>query len=251
MVKKRKGADLFAAGMDVDTVPSKRLRWSATYRLIPSKYPPIAAFERVAPRADWDDLFALESLTNKRLRDEAGNIQQVPPADRVNGTNASVVMAPFTHTSTDRPTRFTDGTYGVYYAGHAFETALREVAFHMERFHAATHDLPTKDAYRCYKGAIDKVMHDVRGGSYGALLMPDTAGYAKSQQFAKALRDTGSNGIVYPSVRHPGGECIAAFRPTTVTLPVQERHVKLTWDGKRISEWFDFGTGEVTPLPPV
>ena len=250
MVKRPRGADLFSAGVDVEKVPASRVRWTATYRLIPSRYPPIAVFERIAPKDDWDTLYALEGLTNPRLREEAGNISLVPKARRVNGANASIVMAPFTHMSKDRQTRFSDGTFGVYYAGHTFETALREVAFHMERFYAATNDPPAKGDFRTYKGAINRLMHDIRGEGFAALLSPDVADYTKSQQFARALREANSNGIVYPSVRNPGGECIGAFWPDVVALPIQVKHIQMTWDGSRICDWFDFETGKRTALKP-
>ena len=59
----------------------------------------------------------------------------MPPARRVTGPGATIVMAPFTHTSPERPSRFSAGSYGLYYAAMRFETALREarpsVVFHL------------------------------------------------------------------------------------------------------------------------
>jgi hypothetical protein len=241
--------DLFQPNPAAARVPTQRLRWASTYRLIPSRYPPIPLFERVAPPEDWEALVKLESLTNKRLRDEIGNIQLVPLAKRVSGPGASIVMAPFTHCSPARPTRFSDGTFGVYYAGHKFETALLEVAFHMTRFHAATADPPLREQYRTYKGAVSAVMHDVRGPGFAHLLGADVATYAAAQAFAAGLRSAGSNGIVYSSVRHRLGTCIAAFWPNVVAIPVQERHIELKWDGRTITDWFDHSTGLWQPLP--
>jgi hypothetical protein len=232
------------------------VHWRSTYRLVPSRYPPIDLFERVAPNADWQLLYELESLTNPRLRDEVGNIQLVPLDKRVTGPNASIVMAPFTHCSKLRPSRFSDGTFGVYYAGHKFTTALLEVAYHMGRFHAATLDPATTGTYRTYKGALKFEMHDLAGATYAHLLDPVPDTYAAPQAFAKALREAGSHGLVYPSVRHQGGACIAAFWPNVVSLPTQGPHVDLQWDGARISGWFEHttqhasGPPQWTPLPP-
>jgi hypothetical protein len=225
------------------------VQWKSTYRLIPSKYPPIDMFERIAPAADWMALQQLEALTNPRVRDAVGDIQLVPINKRVSGPGATIVMAPFTHCSTSRPTRFTDGRYGIYYAARTFDTALLEVAHHMGRFHAATRDAPTVDHYRSYKGTLNKVMHDIRGGGFTHLLRPDAKHYGRSQAFARALRSAGSNGIVYPSVRHATGECLAAFWPNVVTIPSQERHVELKWDGSTISQWLDDKTETWRPLP--
>lgn len=251
MASKRKPpqSDLFTRSAEATTVPARRVSWKATYRLIPSRFPPIDLFERVASSDDWEMLYALEGLTNPRLRDEAGNIQLVPPARRVTGPGASIVMAPFTHASKSRPSRFTDGAFGIYYAGNAFNTALLEVAFHMGRFHSSTSDPPLTGTYRSYKGSIDKVMHDIRGDQYAHLLSADTNEYPRSQAFAKVLRNAGSNGIVYPSVRHARGQCIAAFWPNVVSIPFQDRHVQLRWDGARMAGWFEYHTDDISGPP--
>jgi RES domain len=247
--KKPPKSDLFTKSSEAEKVPSRRITWKATYRIIPTKYPPIALFERVAPQADWEMLYQLEGMTNPRLRHEAGNVSLVPANKRVTGDGATPVMAPFTHCSTSRPSRFTDGTFGIYYAGHTFKTALLEVAFHMGRFHASTADPPMRESYRTYKGAINKVMHDIRGGSFSEMLSPSVDDYAKPQAFAKVLRNADSNGIVYPSVRHVGGECIAAFWPNVVSIPTQERHIELKWDGTTMVTWHEYKTDKANGPP--
>jgi len=54
-------------------------------------------------------------MTDIRL--EIGDLGKVTAARRVSGPGASFVMAPFVHCSTLRPGRFSDGSYGLYYAG--------------------------------------------------------------------------------------------------------------------------------------
>jgi len=240
--KAKQHPDLFIEHSEVASVPSKRFRWQSAFRLIPSRFPPIDLFERVAASEDWEALIDLESMTNPRIREETGAISLVPEARRVAGPGASIVMAPFTHASTDRPTRFSDGTYGVYYAAQKFETALREVAFHMGRFHAATADKPLRSDYRAYQGTVDNTLSDLTAKPYPNLLSPDIATYPAAQRFAKMLRESGRNGIVYPSQRHAGGRCLAAFWPDVISIPVQSKHVALRWDGSRMSGWFDYKT---------
>ena len=55
-----------------------------------------------------------------------GNLDLVPTARRVAGPGATYLMAPFTHVSANRPSRFSDGSFGVLYAGSSFEVALFE-----------------------------------------------------------------------------------------------------------------------------
>jgi len=59
------------------------------YRAILSRYPQIDLFERVSSPEEWDVLYAVESLTNPRLRNEVGDIRLVAPEDRVYGDGAS------------------------------------------------------------------------------------------------------------------------------------------------------------------
>jgi RES domain-containing protein len=233
----------------LESVPKVRVRWKLTYRLQLDRYPPVDYFERVANREDRMILDDLEKLTDPAERQRIGQISLVPTAKRVFGKGASSLMGPFTHASKRNPSRFTDGSYGVYYAGRQFETALREVAYHWALFHARTKDESTETTFKVVNSSIDKVMHDIRSGVWGDLLDPDPANYAFPQRFAAQLKDRlSSNGIVYPSVRHPNGECIAAFWPDVVKFISDQRRLALKWDGKAISSWFDFDTGEWAPL---
>jgi len=100
----------------------RRIDWPFAWRIIASRYPPIALFERLtADAAVWDALIALEQLTNPRVRDEIGEIALVAPDQRVSGPGAGYVMASFTHLN-PKGSRFSDGTYGVYYAASGIET---------------------------------------------------------------------------------------------------------------------------------
>ncbi|MEE9326523.1 MAG: RES family NAD+ phosphorylase, partial [Cocleimonas sp.] len=46
----------------------------------------------------------------------------------------------------------------------------------------------------------------------------------------------GENGIIYPSVRHPEGECFVAFYPDVISIPKQGKHLSLYWNGKHINK---------------
>lgn len=227
----------------LNRIPARRVRWSTTYRLQSARHPPVALFERIAAPGDHDILAELASLTDPAARQAIGRISLVPPEKRVSGPGASALMGPFVHASRDNPSRFSDGTYGVYYAGRRFETALREVAFHRGRFHAGTRDPATRTTFRTITAGIDKALHDIRKGSWADLLHPEPAQYSLPQSVGARLREVGSNGIVYPSVRHAKGECIAAFWPNVMNSPADGKCIALQWDGDRIARWFDFETG--------
>jgi hypothetical protein len=219
----------------------RRVAWSRATRIVASRYPPIDLFERVSPDpAVWEALIAAEQLVNPRVRDEVGEIRLVAPEERVSGPGASFVMASFTHVN-PAGSRFGDGTYGVYYAARELETAIRETAHHFARYAADSGDGPRYENMRVLVGRIDNRFTDV-GALPAALrakiLDPDS--YAESQRFGAALHAADSNGVVYPSVRHEGGQCVGAFRPKAVGVPVQSKHLEYHWDGTRVVRYFDY-----------
>lgn len=210
------------------------VRWQPCFRVISSRFPPIHLFERVASAQDWEALYWLESLTNPRLRDEVGEIELVPPEDRVFGPNASVIMAPFTHLNPDG-SRFADDTFGAFYAAASLDTSIAETRYHREAFLRATHERPTEVDMRTYLCDVAANFHDIRGKREQIPDIYDPDSYAASQRFARAMRLAGSNGIVYDSVRHADGQCVAVYRPRLVQNCRQGAHLRYVWDGERIS----------------
>lgn len=221
----------------VVTAPLTALAWRPAWRLVASRFPPVGLFDRVAAPADLDTVFAIESLTNARLRQETGELALVPKAERVSGPGTTPIMAAFTHRN-GQGSRFTDGSYGVYYAARGIDTAIVETAFHRARFLAATHEAPLEFDMRSYASDIVAEFHDIRGGDarHAALRDPDPGAYGAAQAFARQLRAAGSNGIAYDSVRDPGGECVAVFKPRVIAPVVQGPHYCYVWDGEKIAQ---------------
>jgi RES domain-containing protein len=217
---------------------ARPVRLAPCHRIVASRLPTIHLFERVADPADWDALYKLESMTNPRLREQAGEISLVPIADRVSGTNASVIMAPFTHLS-PQGTRFTDGHFGAYYAAESIDTAIAETRFHRENFLRATAQPPLELEMRCYLADVSCELHDLRGRRPTLPDIYDPASYAASQKLGRQLRDAGSNGIAFDSVRRPGGECVAIFRPRLVQNVRQSVHLRYAWDGSAIAHVYE------------
>jgi hypothetical protein len=227
-----------------------RVRWRRTYRLIRSIYPPIDLFEDIADPADWELIANAEAKTNPRVRDALGAIRLVPVERRVSGAGASWVIAPFCHVSRDRPSRFSEGSYGVYYAGNRFEVALHETVYHYERFMRATDEAPSQADFRELVGSIDRRLHDIRKDDRFTDAL-DADDYTASQRLARRMRDgEDSDGIVYPSVRYPAGEAIAAFWPDVISIPTQARHLCYRWNGAQVDAYLVYGAEDWTPFEP-
>lgn len=217
------------------------VHWPRAWRVIASRYPPIDLFEDLGlDPADWDALVAAEELVNPRVREATGNLALVPDADRIHGPGASYVMASFTHVNR-QGSRFSDGSYGVYYAASSLDGAIAETIHHFERIAADSGDAQRLEQFRVLVGTIGATVTDVGAEPdplRSALL--DPASYVASRPYARARRDAGANGIVFPSVRLPTAECVAMFRPRSVGAPVQERHLAYHYDGERVDQYFDY-----------
>lgn len=212
------------------------IEWRPCWRLVPSRFPPLGLFDRVADPGDLDIVIAIENLTNDRLRDDIGDITLVPPDERVSGLGTTPIMAAFTHLNPEG-SRFTDGRYGVYYAAIDIETAIAETRFHRTRFLAATNQPPIEIDMRSYASDLVAPLHDIRNRQTDmpTIYTNEPMQYASAQILAKQLRDEGSNGIVYDSVRHTGGECVAVFRPRLLAPVKQGPHYCYVWDGVKIT----------------
>jgi hypothetical protein len=212
--------------------PLHRLRWQRAYRIVPSRFPPVGVFDAIADGADIDAIYRIEALTNPRLREEWGELSNVPKEHRVSGPGTTPLMAAFTHVNPEG-TRFSDGSYGVLYLAHEFDTAVEETVYHRERFLAATHEPPIDVTMRTYVTGVHGMLHDIRGGWKAER---DPTSYVASRELGAELRKEGSNGIVYVSVRCKGGECAALFYPDVARPCVQGKHLMYRWDGEKIAQ---------------
>ena len=143
----------------------------------------------------------------------------------------------FTHLNPEG-SRFSDGSYGVYYAANTLETAVDEVRYHRARFLARTREPAIEVDLRAIVAGVQGDLHDLRtlGLAHPVL---DPAHYGVSQALAGRLRAAGSPGVQFPSVRHSGGVCIGAFRPTVVRHAKAGTCVTLHWNGERITHWYE------------
>ena len=230
--------------IDPASVPLARVSWRPSYRLIASRYPTVGLYDAIADPADLDAVYAIEALTNPRLRDEIGELQLVPATERVSGPGATPVMAAFTHLNPEG-SRFSDGSYGVYYAAHSLATAVAEVSHHRSAFLRRTDEPMIELDLRLITANVEADLHDLgkagggdpRADRFAAALDPDR--YGAPQGLGRALREAGSWGLRFPSVRDPGGECVGIFRPRALRHAKAAAHIALQWDGQRITHWYE------------
>ena len=237
--------------INATALPVSTVKWEGAVRIVRSIYPPIDLFEDIADPAEWPLLVSAEQKTNPRLMENIGNLDLVPEERRVGGTGATYLMAPFCHVSSDRKSRFSDGSFGVLYAGNIFEVALLETIHQHERFMTRTHEAAGwTSQFREIVMNIDARLHDLRKPDADQLQALDPDSYTASQVLAAQLRAAGSDGLVYPSARRKGGECVALFYPDLAANAVQGRHLDYHWDGRRVDLYRNPNNGHVFRIIP-
>lgn len=111
------------------------------YRLVNSKFPPIALFDDVADADEFEALYQIQALTNPRLGNEVGRIELIPRREIPFGiVGCSYAIAPFTHVN-PAGSRFSAGDFGVLYLAATVETALAEVRYHQNQYWSGVHGL--------------------------------------------------------------------------------------------------------------
>ena len=211
--------------------PTSRIQWTGASRLIASRYPSVGLFDQISTPEDLEAILEIEAWTNDRISAQLGILHGVPREEWIVGQPmASVVMAAFCHPQPGGG-RFSTTARGAWYAARTIDTALAESVYHRTRELTEVGHYDTRVQMRLYQADLSATFHDLRGQrrAYASCYQPDS--YASSQQLAAEMLEHGSNGIVYDSVRHAGGECVACFRPRLVTRVRVVAHYEYRWEG--------------------
>jgi hypothetical protein len=204
-----------------------------THRLIPSRYSDRedSVLTRLTDDPhDLNALFELEGATNDRLLGEAGLLPGISVRELVFGISYSpIVNAAFTHAS-PLGNRFNSPDRGAWYAAFSRETSEQEVAYHKQQELKEVNwqekeTFSYVDFLADFRGKFHDIRRDVRFGN-----CLDPVSYKASQNLAARLLEASSAGIVYPSVRHKGGICIACFRPALVNNVRKGASVSITFE---------------------
>lgn len=213
--------------------PTSLLRQLDTHRLVPSRHLPhnesvLAAI--ADDEAHLEAIFALDAATNDRVLAEYQPLPGIGIEELVFGVpHASVINAAFCHPH-PLGARFSGPDRGAWYAGFDLATAQAEVGFHKSVQLAEIGTFEDSVTYDDYLADVSANFHDLRRApAFRACL--DPASYVASQELAERLLETGSLGIVYPSVRRARGTCLACFRPALVGNVRRGRTYRFTWQG--------------------
>lgn len=223
------------AGSDAGSaLPVIREAFPRTIRLVASARLREAVLTPLADTADERDLLAeIEGATSARLIAEERGLGALSPDELVHGVaHARFINASFAYAKPRSPMRFSPADRGAWYAALAVETCIAEVGFHLTQALADADDFNAVVDYGEMLASMAGLFVDLRDYTGHPALDSDPAvGYPAGNAVAASARAEGQNGIIYPSVRHAGGTCIAALWPNVVQSVVQGAMVRLTWSG--------------------
>ena len=222
------------------SIPVNPLAWTRCHRLVASRFPTVGLYDEVESAEDLDAVLAIAALTDPQARQELGQLSLMPPEARVTGPGATMIMTAFTRLN-PLGSRFSDGRWGVYYAGESLDTAVAEVGHHRAAFLARTAEPAIDIDLRWIQADVVEELHDLRGRRSDLPEVYDPTFYGASQALATMLRGQGSAGVVYESVRRPAGQCVGVFRPKALSNARAGGHIALHWDGMAITHWFKKG----------
>ncbi len=211
--------------------PVRLVRRYDTSRLIPARFGADSVLARIADDdAHLRDIFELDHATNDRLLTENELAVGLSSHELVFGVPCyRIVNAAFFHPHPNG-SRFNGPERGAWYAAFEIETAQAEVAYHRWLELAEIAWLEETATYVEYRADFSAELHDLRGEKRFARCL-DPASYVESQRLAADLLAAGSLGVVYPSVRRPGGTCIACFRPALVGNVRRGSAFEFRWSG--------------------
>lgn len=213
--------------------PVSLVRQFDTHRLIPSRYLPGGDSVLVAIADDdahLQALFELDGITNDRLLAGVRLLPGITLEYLVSGVpNAPVINAAFCHAH-PLGARFSGPDRGAWYAAFDLATAQAEVGFHKAVQLAEIDRFDDSVTYDDYLADFSASFHDLRRARWLRTCLDPTS-YVTSQALTESLLDAGSLGVVYPSVRHADGTCVACFRPALVMNVRRGRRYRFTWKG--------------------
>ena len=220
----------------LNSIPVTTVTDQESYRLINSKFPPIDLFNDVADNDEFEAIYAVQGLTNPRLRNSVGQIRLVPEDERPFGIpGCNYALGPFVHLN-PAGSRFSDGSFGVLYSAADESTSVAETKYHQEKYFRNVQGLHYDSlCMRTLKVVYSADLFDISDANPEWQQYRDPDDYTAPRILGGSIRQAKKHGLLYQSVRQTGHLCFALFTPILVSSVIQTSHYVYEWDGTSIS----------------
>lgn len=210
-------------------IVKRRVDWSSSFRLIPSRFPPVQLYEPIAPEEDWEALKRIETMTNPRIRGARGLLL---PEDE-GKIDQNWLVAPFAYPDPE-PSPYGDGSFGYSVVAESLHSALLIAIQRREAFLRSTAEGPARLVMRVIKVPLKAQLAD--------LAHIDVSDPALRVQINEE-RAAKSYGVLVKGPRGKEDRLAIVLRPTAFVPPaVQAEHYCFLWNGQRIHQLFALPT---------
>jgi len=217
----------------LEGLPIVRDAFPRTVRLVSTARLREAVLRKLVDEDEISALAEIEGATSTRLRAEDRGLESLHANEFVYGVpHSNFINAAFAYSRPRSVNRFNGDGRGAWYAALDVQTCINEVAFHMRNFLGAAGEYHAVVEYAEMFSSMAGEFLDLRNIHDHPSLHPDTSiGYKAGNLLANAALAQGLNGIIYPSVRHSGGICLAALRPHAIQSVAPGDVYRMTWSG--------------------
>lgn len=202
------------------------------YRIIPTRKPRINLYEDIVSENELEILHSIEMKTNARIREEYNETKLIKDENKYTGKNPHLVNSAFLYHSIAKPTRFSNGSYGVFYCAKELECAIEETKHHRLNFLQSTNEKTATSQMSVLMGNLEGIFCDIRNKPLVKIYYPDD--YTYSQEFGLKIKEDQKDGIAYDSIRYKSGTCYAIFKPNVIKKIKETKCLKYILDNGHI-----------------
>lgn len=202
------------------------------YRLIPSRFPTIDIYRRIAARPRWPLAQRVEAITNPRLRLKEKLTQGIEGLAETSPKLQNWNHAPYAYRNPSG-SRFLGPSYGVLELSDSVQTALAASIRRREAFLEACGNPPIDLEMRVLK-------HEVKGDFTDLTSLAADAPERDRWRLGERFLEQGTAGVQYQSPFRSAGVELAVFDNDALGPSIQTQHFKFRWDGEAITEIYAF-----------
>lgn len=203
------------------------------FRLIPSRFPPVDIYQRIASPEDWGELHAIEEMTNPRVRER----QWLTGLNRVDLGSPRLQNwnhAPFAYLNPEG-SWLLDPFVGVLELSDCLQTALAASIRKRELFLSRTAEPPIDLDMRVLGHRVTGNFIDLTG------MDPDLTQSERWQIGEAALRSD-ADGALFMCPYRRGAKCVSVFKGDALGKSNQHDHFRFVWDGVAIRTVYSFSS---------
>jgi len=206
--------------------------WSGdTYRLIPSRFPPVSVYEGLVANDRLEALTKVEDMTNPRLRSEARIARTAGEDPKTSARLQNWNLAPFAYGNPEGSTFFGE-EYPCLEVAADRQTALAVSVTRRQRFLERTDEAPIGLDMRMFKTPVEGRFLDLRAYDANEI-------QARGREMGAKLPEH-ADGILFHPIERPTATAISVVSGLVLGRTLQTVHYRYMWNGRRISLLYAF-----------